>query len=788
MDDSSVMQQGGNRANQPAQARSQEPHARVDLPIEGMACAACVARIERRLIKQPGVACASVNLATKVATVRFDPASTGPARIVRAIEEIGYGASIPPERPLESAPGATPPWPRAEGDALAAQGGEPAPDEDREARGLLVRTMVGAALSLPVAVIAMSHGAIDALRGSWAPWAQLVLTTPVLFWCGARFFRAAWRGLVRASVGMDTLVAMGTGVAYASSLAATIWPGLFVGGAPAHEHEAPIYYEAASVIIVLVLLGKFLEARATGRTTTAIRALVAMQPVTARVLREGVERDVPIGLVAPGDVVAIRPGERVPVDGRVEWGESAVDESMLTGESVPVEKGVASAVYAGTLNAGGTLRVVATGVGTDTALQRVVRLVREAQGSKAPIARLADRVSAVFVPVVIAIAMGAAIAWWIAAPPGARSGLALTTAISVLIIACPCALGLATPAAIMVATGRGAERGILIRSAPALEGAHRLTTLALDKTGTITRGRMELTDVVAAPGFVEDEVLGLAASAEGPSEHPLGRAIVRGAAERGARIERPDAFRAIVGQGVEASVRGREVLVGKASLLSARGVATALGARCDELRAGGRTTMLVAVGGREAGALGVADRVRGSSRGAIASLRAMGLRVVMMTGDARPVAEAVAREVGIDEVLAELSPAEKCEHIARLRHAGEVVGMVGDGINDAPSLAAAHVAFAIGSGTDVANHAADITLMRSDLRSVPEAIALSRATIRTIRQNLFWAFAYNVVGIPIAAGVLYPWTGWLLSPIIASGAMALSSVSVVANSLRLRKA
>ncbi len=803
---------------------------RSDLPIEGMTCASCANRIERRLGKQPGVESASVNFATKVATVRYDPAATRPEKLAKAVDDIGYKAIVPAA--AEAKRGATNP---AHGNAghdhaamLAAQGlgahaghamggGEDHSAHmnvgETETRRLLTKMIVGAVLSLPVLVIAMSHGKIEALNVSWINWLQLALTTPVLFWCGWQFFRSAWKALRHFSANMDTLVAMGTGAAYLYSLGATIWPGFFagVGGAGAsatHIASAesvtggsmggmtmvPVYYEAAAVIIVLILLGKYFEARATGRTSAAIKRLIGMQARTARVMRDGSEQDVPIDSVVVGDRVLVRPGEKIPVDGNVESGQSAVDESMLTGESVPVEKAAGDSVFGATMNTTGALRLVATKVGADSALQQIVRLVQEAQGSKAPIARLADKISGVFVPIVIAIALVTFVVWWFASPGGAESRLsmALVTAVSVLIIACPCALGLATPTAIMVGTGRGAEKGILIKGGEALETAHKLTAIVLDKTGTITHGKPAVTDIIPAPGGAggmldERELLRLAASAEQHSEHPLAAAIVREAADRGLSLTEPSGFQAVVGHGVEATVDGRAVLVGKAALLAQRGIQSALAEKAAGLAAMGRTPMFVAVDGREAGIIAVADTVRPESKEAIATMHTLGLRVVMMTGDNQRTAEAVASEVGVDVIFADVLPKDKADKVKALQAEGNIVGMVGDGINDAPALAQADVGLAVGTGTDVAMESADITLMRGDLRAVPQAIALSHATMRTIKQNLFWAFIYNLIGIPIAAGVLFPFTGWLLSPIIASGAMAFSSVSVVLNSLRLRR-
>jgi Cu+-exporting ATPase len=553
---------------------------------------------------------------------------------------------------------------------------------------------------------------------------------------------------------------------------------------------APVYFEAASVIIALILLGRMLESRAKGRTSDAIRRLMGLQPKTARVVRDGQERDVPVEEVVPGDLVLVRPGERIPVDGRVQAGASAVDESMLTGESLPVEKKPGGEVFGATINKTGSFRFQATKVGRDTALQQIVQLVQDAQGSKAPIARLADVISGIFTPIVICIAIVSFVAWYLAAPVDARLSSALIAFVSVLVIACPCALGLATPTAIMVGTGKGAENGVLIKGGEALETAHRLQVIVLDKTGTVTRGEPALTDVLPAEGTAEGELLRLAASAERGSEHPLGEAIVRAAQERGLPLSQASGFNAVAGHGIEASVDGRRLLLGNAKLMRDRGIALGEFERWSEaLAAEGKTPMYVAIGGAFAGVLAVADPVKPESKEAVEAMHRLGLEVVMMTGDNRRTAEAVARQVGIDRVLAEVLPEGKAEHVRKLQvEEKKVVGMVGDGINDAPALAQADVGIAIGTGTDVAIAASDVTLVRGDLRGVVSAIALSRATIRTVRQNLFWAFIYNVLGIPVAAGVLYPLLGWSTSamPIIASAAMSFSSVSVVANSLRLR--
>ena len=664
--------------------------------------------------------------------------------------------------------------------------------------------IIGGGLALPVVVIAMSHGAISWLSGPWTVWAQLILTPPVVFWCGWRFFRSAAKGLRHGSVNMDTLIAMGTGAAYFYSLAATLFPGFFLaagaegGSGAGHAGHADdprghvaVYYEAAAVIIVLILLGKYFEARATGRTTAAIKRLMGMEPRTARIVRNGEEREISVGEVEVGDVVLVRPGERVPVDGRVQRGESTSDESMLTGESMPVAKREGDEAFGGTVNGNGSLRIEATRVGSETALKQLVRMVQEAQGSKAPIARLADRISGVFVPIVVAIAAATFIVWWFAAHDASRLSMAVVTSVSVLVIACPCALGLATPTAIMVGTGRGASEGILIKGGAVLETAHRLEAVVLDKTGTVTRGKPELTDVIAANGGSEEELLRLAASAERESEHPLAAAILAGAESREIALSDPEGFEAVVGEGIRATVDGRKLLIGTATLLTDAGIEISMRDEAERLASGGKTAVYVAADGRVIGVLAVADTVREEAAEAIRGMHDAGLRVIMMTGDNERTAKAVADELGIDDYFAGVKPAEKADKVAALQSGDEgirrIVAMVGDGINDAPALARADVGIAVGSGTDVAMESADITLMRSDLRLVLRAITLSRATMSTIRQNLFFAFGYNVVAIPVATGLLYPATGWLLSPMIASGAMAMSSVSVVLNSLRLRR-
>ena len=654
------------------------------------------------------------------------------------------------------------------------------------------RFWVSTALTVPLLLIAMSDMLpFEGLR-EWAMrpaarWLELVLATPVVLWGGWPFFQRGWASLVNRSLNMFTLIAMGVGAAYAFSVAATLFPGA-LPEAFRHGGRAIVYFEAAAVITTLVLLGQVLELRARSRTSSAIRALLDLAPPTARLVSpDGSERDVALDAVKPGDRLRVRPGEKVPVDGVVVEGQTAVDESMITGEPMPVEKERGATVVGGTVNSTGSLVIEATRVGADTLLAHIVRLVSEAQRSRAPIQRLADRVSAWFVPAVVVTAV-ITFAVWAMVGPEPRLAYALVNAIAVLIIACPCALGLATPMSIMVGTGRGATNGVLIRNAEALERFETVDTLVVDKTGTLTLGKPRLVAVEPAEGQDAAELLRLAASVERGSEHPLAAAIVAGAEERGIRLEATTDFKSLTGRGVSGTVSGHAVALGNRKLLEELGVAAEpLLARAEDLRREGQTVMFAVVDGRAAGMLGVADPIKETTPEALQLLRAEGIRVVMLTGDSRTTAEAVARRLGISEVEAEVLPEQKVDVVKRLQGQARVVAMAGDGINDAPALAQAEVGIAMGTGTDVAMESADVTLVKGDLRGIARARRLSRGTMRNIRQNLFFAFVYNVLGVPVAAGVMYPFFGLLLSPIIASAAMTFSSVSVIANALRLRR-
>ena len=742
----------------------QAPVEKVTLPVQGMHCASCVNRIERALQKVDGVLSATVNLPAERATVEFLPGVADVPDLKRAIANTGY---VVPETP-------------AEGEAAEAQEDRERVARRREANALRFKVIVSAALSIPLFLGSFPEWFPWAPTWLQNPWTLLALTTPVQFWAGAQFYRGMWAALRQRTTDMNTLIAVGTSAAYFYSLAVILAPQVFPEGTRA------LYLDTAAIIITLILLGRWLEARAKGQTGEAIRKLMGLRAKTARVVRDGVELDIPVDDVLVGDIVIVRPGEKVPVDGVLAEGYSTIDESMVTGESIPVDKKVGDEVIGATINRTGAFKFRATKVGKETALAQIIRLVEEAQGSKAPIQRLADKVTSYFVPVVIGIALATLLVWLVFGPAPALN-FALANFVAVLIIACPCALGLATPTAIMVGTGKGAENGVLFRNAEALELAHRVKAIVLDKTGTLTQGKPSVTDVLPAGAMAVDELVRLAAAAERGSEHPLGEAIVVHARERGLTLAELSGFAAIPGHGVEATVEDRRVLAGNRKLMRDRSIdIAALEEPAQRLADQGRTPMFIAVDGRAAGLIAVADTLKAGSPEAVAELHRLGLQVAMITGDNRRTAEAIAKQVGIDRVLAEVLPGDKAEAVKQLQAEGLRVAMVGDGINDAPALAQADVGIAIGTGTDVAMAAADITLMSGDLRGVVTAIALSKATMRNIKQNLFWAYIYNTIGIPLAAGLLYPFLGILLNPVFAALAMALSSVSVVSNALRLR--
>ena len=791
-----------DRANQPKPVTTSDGTTEtIRIPVSGMTCAACQSRVQRALQKQEGVADAAVNLMMKTATVTYDPASVTPERLISTIRDTGYGAEL-----------ASPDQTAFEEQEARDRGQEA---EFRELRGKAIVSAIAGVLAMILSMPLMSASEHLAHRPSadpfmrWtmesltpglravAPWlyaipAQLVSwtllfgTLGVMLWAGRHFYTRAWAAFRHHSADMNTLVAIGTGAAFVYSVLATVAPGFFLSRGVTPD----VYYEAVIIIIALILTGNAFEARAKKQTSAALRALVDLQPKTARVLRGDTEIDVPVETVESGETIIVRPGERVPVDGTVLSGESAVDESMLTGESLPVSKKAGDRVIGGTINRTGAFRYTATTVGANSVLAQIVRLMRDAQGSRAPIQRLADRISGIFVPIVLSIAIATFVIWFVAADtaPAVR---AFAAAVAVLIIACPCAMGLAVPTAVMVSTGKGAELGVLIKGGEALQRAGDIRTVVLDKTGTVTEGRPTVTDIVAVPGTPvssEQELLRLVASLETSSEHPLADAVVRHARDKDLRLATPEAFESHTGRGASAVVDGVALAVGNERLMTDYAIDVGpLQAGAERLAGEGKTPIFVAADGMLAGLLAVADPIKDTSREAIARLHRMGLEVVMLTGDNRRTANAIARQAGIDRVVAEVLPDGKVAEIKRIQGEGKVVAMVGDGINDAPALAQADVGMAIGTGTDIAAEAADVVLMRGDLRSAVQAIELSRRTMRTMKQNLFWAFIYNVVGIPIAAGLLYPSLGLLLSPILASAAMAFSSVSVVTNSLRLRR-
>ena len=738
--------------------------AQLSLAVAGMSCASCVKRVEDAIKAVPGVTEASVNLATSRATVDHG-GRVLPEVLVAVVAKAGYAAQ-----------------PIAE-----AQSG-PARDEHDAHAGELRRDLALAiALTLPIVLIEMGGHVSDAVHhwvqgtlGSWNGYGQFVLTTLVLALPGRLFFAAGLPALARGAPEMNTLVAVGAGAAYLFSTIAAFAPGLLPPG------SAQLYFEAAAVIVTLILLGRWLEARAKGRAGAAIRKLVGLQPRSARVRRDGADRDIAIADVREGDLVLVRPGERIAVDGEVVEGRSHVDESMLTGEPTPVAKAPGGRVTGGTVNAAGALTVRATHVGSRTVLAQIIRMVEDAQGAKLPIQALVDGVTAWFVPAIFAIAAATFVAWLTFGPQPAL-GFALMNAVAVLIIACPCAMGLATPTSIMVGTGRAAELGVLFRKGQALQSLRDARVIALDKTGTLTAGKPALTDLLAAGGFSNETVLAAAAAVERRSEHPTARAIVGAATEQSLALAEVTGFATVPGQGVSGEVSGRRVLVGSDRHLAGKGIGIEDFAEAAEaLAQDGKSPVYVAIDGMLAGIVAVSDPLKPTSRAAIDALHNLGLEVVMVTGDNRRTAQAIARMLGVDTVEAELLPEGKVEVVRRLGAGGKRVAFVGDGINDAPALAQADIGIAVGNGTDIAVESADVVLMSGDLRAVVDAIAISRATMRNIRQNLFWAFAYNAALIPVAAGLLYPFTGWLLSPMLAAGAMALSSVFVVGNALRLR--
>ena len=776
----------------------------IHIPVTGMTCASCQANVQKTLLKQPGVKDATVNLMMRDAAISYDPSVITPEGLVEVIRSTGYGAELS----------------RHQEDAFAEQA---ARDEAQEEE--FTDTRLKASVSGVAAVLAMifsmplmsadNHGMSQvtdpfmrwvmtsltpALR-SVAPWAYaidpqvlsyalLLGTVGIMLWAGRHFYTRAWASFLHHSADMNTLIAVGTGAAFIYSVIATVAPAFFIS----HGVAPDVYYEAVIFIIALILAGNAFEARAKGRTSAALRALVNLQPPNARVVRDGIEMDIPVESVEHGDTVVVRPGERVPTDGELNTGESAVDESMLTGESLPVTKRVGDRVTGGTVNTTGGFRYTATTLGSDSVLAQIVRLMRDAQGSRAPIQRLADQVSAIFVPVVISLAVLTFVVWFVGMDVTGSSApfvRAFAASVAVLIIACPCAMGLAVPTAVMVATGKGAQLGALIKGGEALQRAGDVNTIVLDKTGTVTEGKPSVTDFQLATGATrsKDDVMRFAASLENSSEHPLAGAIVRHAKETGAQLSDAESFIALPGRGASGVVDGVTVLIGNAALMSDNGILdSSLTETANSLAKQGRTPMYVALDGTLSAVIAVADPIRATSRVAVARMRELGLDVVMLTGDSEQTAMAIAREAGIDSVLAGVRPEGKVAEVKRLQSEGRIVAMVGDGINDAPALAQSDVGMAIGAGTDVAMEAADVVLMRDDLGSAIQAIELSRRTMRTMKQNLAWAFVYNIVGIPIAAGVLYPAFGLLLSPILASAAMAFSSVSVVGNSLRLRSA
>ena len=737
-------------------------------PVSGMTCASCVARVEEALLSVSGVISANVNLASEKVTVEYLDGTVFPD-LRRAVEEAGYELGSEAET-LE--------------DVSAAS--------QRELQGIRNRFIVAAILASSIMALMW----IPSFAGK--PYLLWALATPVQFWAGLRFYKGAWGALKHRTTDMNTLIAVGTSAAYLYSMIAVLFPGLFTSA----EVELGLYFDTSAMIIALILLGRFLEARARGQTSEAIKKLIGLQPKTALVIRDGKEMEITVDDIQVGDLILVRPGERIPVDGIIRQGYSSIDESMLTGESIPVEKKIGDEVIGASINKTGSFQFEATKVGKDTTLAQIIRMVDEAQGSKAPIQRLADVIASYFVPIVIGIAIITFIIWYFMGPSPALT-FAILNSVAVLIIACPCALGLATPTAVIVGTGKGAEYGVLIRSAETLERSHKIGAVLLDKTGTLTLGEPQVTDILALPSSSQEEVLRLAASAERDSEHPLGKAIVRAASEKKLQIPSASDFNAIPGHGVEALVEGKRLLLGNLRLMSEKKLSlNGLGREAELLWTKGKTVMFLGIDSQVVGIIALADTLKPHAKAAVDALHDMGIEVIMLTGDNRRTAEAIAREAGIDRVLAEVLPEHKAQEVKKLQQEGKVVAMVGDGINDAPALAQADVGIAIGTGTDVAMEAGDITLISGDLSGIVTSISLSKRTMRTIKQNLFWAFAYNTTLIPVAAGVLYFVFGHtgvpsglhfilgnygFLNPILAAAAMAASSITVVSNSLRLKR-
>jgi Cu+-exporting ATPase len=730
-----------------------------------MTCASCVNKVEKALSSLKGVVQAGVNFATERASVEYIPEEVSIRDLKKVVQGAGYQVLEVKEEDI------------VEKERLA---------REMELSRLKLKFILGAILLVPILILMYGASFLEKWIGLSKEanfFLQFLLATPVQFWVGRQFYVGFWKATKHKTSDMNTLIAVGTSAAYLYSLIVTFLPHLIM----VKGLMMDVYFDTSAAIIVLILLGRFLEASAKGKTSEAIKKLIGLQPKTARVIRNGNEVDIPVEEVALGDIIVVRPGEKIPVDGIVREGYSSVDESMVTGESLPVEKKVGDIAIGATINKTGTFKFEATKVGKDTVLSQIVRLVQEAQGSKPPIARMVDVIASYFVPVVISIAIITFIVWYFFGPHPALT-YAFLNFVAVLIIACPCALGLATPTSIMVGTGKGAENGILIRGAEALETAHQLNTVILDKTGTLTKGEPSVTDIIESKNFTKKEVLTLAASAEKGSEHPLGESIIKKAKEEDLSFLPSKDFHAIPGHGIEAMIDSKKILLGNLGLMEERNVVlNGLLERAEHLSNEGKTPMFLAVEGEAAGIIAVADTLKENSKEAVEALHRMGMEVVMLTGDNQRTAKAIAHQIGIDRVLAEVLPEMKAEEIKRLQAEGKKVGMVGDGINDGPALAQADVGIAIGTGTDVAMESSDITLIGGDLRGIVTAIALSKATIRNIRQNLFWAFAYNTILIPVAAGVLFPFFGILLNPIFAAGAMAFSSVTVVSNALRLRR-